>query len=72
MELNYIKKLRVNLGMTQREFGDLLGKKVNTISRWEKGESEPRIREIMNICTTFKVWYSINSEGQIAFIDKNQ
>lgn len=39
-----IKKLRKKLLLTQREFAELLGVKLVTVSRWESGKFEPTMR----------------------------
>jgi DNA-binding XRE family transcriptional regulator len=36
-KINEIKKLRLELGMTQQEFADEIGFKRNTVALWEKG-----------------------------------
>jgi transcriptional regulator with XRE-family HTH domain len=36
-----LKQVRTALGLTQRQFGDLLRVEASTISRWEKGERVP-------------------------------
>jgi DNA-binding transcriptional regulator YiaG len=33
-----VKRLRRRLGMTQAQFGDLVGVAANTVARWERGE----------------------------------
>lgn len=39
-----IKKLRNQLLLTQKEFAELLGVKLVTVSRWESGKFEPTMR----------------------------
>ena len=52
MEPNEIRKTREKFGMTQVEFGVLVGVRVETIHRWEVGKYKPlpafekRIREL--------------------------
>ena len=36
-----IKELRGNLGLTQKDFGEILNVHVVTVIRWEGGSSEP-------------------------------
>jgi DNA-binding XRE family transcriptional regulator len=36
-KINEIKKLRLELGMTQQEFADEIGFKRNTVALWERG-----------------------------------
>ncbi len=38
---NIIKKLRNNLGVTQKEFGEILGVHRKTVARWEKEQLYP-------------------------------
>lgn len=38
---SYIKKTRQGLGLTQKQFGDLLGAYWTTVSKWERGEFIP-------------------------------
>ena len=39
-----IKKLRNQLLLTQKEFAELLGVKLVTVSRWESGKFEPTMK----------------------------
>jgi len=42
-----IRKARVEyLSMTQRELGDAVGVDPITVSRWERGVAEPRVRQL--------------------------
>jgi len=50
-----IKRIRVELGISQEELARHLGVSYRTILRWEKGENEPRgvLREhVLNWLTT--------------------
>ena len=38
-----IKQLRIDLGLTQREFAARLSTTVTTVSRWERGEAKPNL-----------------------------
>ena len=39
---NRIKKLRIRMGMTQEEFGELVdGSTKSIVSKWERGETSP-------------------------------
>lgn len=40
---------RVNAGLTQREFADLCGVRVETVNSWEKGNTEPPISAIRKL-----------------------
>lgn len=37
-----LRKLRTNSGLSQQQFGDLLGISRNSISFWERGKKRPR------------------------------
>lgn len=45
-----LKAARVNRGLTQKELGDLLGKSYVTISKWENGNTSPRLDEFQALC----------------------
>lgn len=50
-----IKLLRKSLDLTQREFGDRIGVKGNTIANYELGRNEPIDAVISLICREFNV-----------------
>ena len=50
-----IKKLRKHLDLTQREFGERIGIKGNTIANYELGRNEPIDAVISLICREFNV-----------------
>ena len=50
-----IKKLRKALDLTQREFGDRIGVKPNTIATYEIGRNQPIDAVISLICREFNV-----------------
>ena len=50
-----IKKLRKDLDLTQREFGDRIGIKGNSIANYELGRNEPIDAVISLICREFNV-----------------
>ncbi|WP_367944871.1 helix-turn-helix domain-containing protein [Aquamicrobium sp.] len=37
-----VKTIREDLGLTQAQFGQLVGVDQSTVSNWEKGETRPR------------------------------
>jgi transcriptional regulator with XRE-family HTH domain len=41
IEESLLKTLRELLGLTQQQFADLIGVAVSTVSRWERGKSNP-------------------------------
>lgn len=52
---NRIKELRKALGLTQKEFGERIGVKPNTIATYEIGRNEPIDAVLELICREFKV-----------------
>ena len=50
-----IKKLRKALDLTQREFGERIGVKGNTIAQYELGRNEPIDAVLSLICREFRV-----------------
>ena len=50
-----IKELRKELGLTQRQFGERVGVKQNTIANYEIGRNEPADAVIGLICREFNV-----------------
>ena len=49
VKVHRIKELRKAKGMTQRELADTAGLAMDTISRYERGDREPRITEMSMI-----------------------
>lgn len=49
----YIKELRTTKKLTQKEVGELLGKKESTVRMWELGKSVPPADSIQKICELF-------------------
>ncbi len=50
-----LRKLRLNLKMTQIELGELLGYSVKAISKWERGSSVPSVSVLFDIAKFFKI-----------------
>lgn len=50
-----IRKLRRHLDMTQREFGDKIGVKQNTVAQYEMGRNTPIDSVVSLICREFNV-----------------
>lgn len=50
-----IKKLRKTLGLTQKEFGERIGVKPNTIATYEQGRNQPIDAVASLICREFNV-----------------
>lgn len=58
-----IKKLRIALSLSQREFGERIGIVKTAVSKIENGENSPREQTIMSICREFDVNESWLKEG---------
>jgi len=66
-----LKKLRKMLGLTQREFGERIGVKPNTIATYEIGRNEPIDAVVSLICREFnvnEVWLRTGKEPMFAEI----
>lgn len=50
-----LKKLRVELGMNQKEFGSIFGVKLATYAGYEIGTSDPKTQFWINVADRFKV-----------------
>lgn len=68
-----IKQLRKVLGLTQKEFGDRIGVKPNTIGTYEIGRNDPIDAVISLICLKFDVneYWLRTGEGDM-FIPKSR
>ena len=55
MKENRIAEFRRKKGMTQRELGEVLGIRQNTISAWECGRNEPDLGSIFVMADIFGV-----------------
>ena len=53
--MNWIKKLRRAKGWTQRELADAVGLAMDTISRYERGDREPRASDIKKLSAALGV-----------------
>lgn len=51
----HIKKWRKQAGLTQEKLADLVNVHLNTLSRWESGQREPRASEIAKLCEVLGV-----------------
>lgn len=71
-----IKKLRKVLDLTQREFGERIGVKPNTIATYEIGRNEPIDAVISLICREFNVnerWLRTGEGGDAAmFVQRSR
>lgn len=46
---------RVNAGLNLAEASKTLGISTKTLSRWEKGESSPRVEQLRKLCALYAV-----------------
>lgn len=51
----FLKKVRINAGLTQKEVSKVLGYKSSQfVSNWERGLSSPPISTLRKLCTIYK------------------
>ena len=50
-----IKEIRVEHGLSQQKFGDILSVSQDTVSLWEKGKSVPTTEFVIAIAKQFSV-----------------
>ena len=50
-----IKELRKRKGLTQEQFGNMVGKKQNQVSEWESGRIKPSPDDIIIICKALNI-----------------
>ena len=50
-----IRSYRKNLGLTQEQLAERLGITLGTVSKWERGSSEPDLSYIMDLAELFHV-----------------
>lgn len=50
-----IRKARKSKGITQKQLGELTGKKFEAISQWETGERIPKLETIVKISCALKI-----------------
>ncbi len=64
-----IKELREHSGLSQGELAKLLGVHTSQLSRWEKGERQPSINQLMSIARALGVTldYLLNAELSVTF-----
>lgn len=53
--MNTIKQLRLQLGLTQEEFGERIGVKRNTVASYEAGNRTPTEQGFLSMCREFNV-----------------
>lgn len=47
---NILRSIRINSGYSQAELGKMIGKTQQTLARWERGENQPDIATLFQIC----------------------
>lgn len=63
--MNTIKQLRLQLGLTQEEFGERIGVKRNTVASYEAGNRTPTEQGFLSMCREFNVreeWIKMEPE----------
>lgn len=60
-----IQNLRMQLGLTQKEFGEIIGVSKNTISRWEQPNSSVPYSKQVKICKAFNVKTSVIFDDEV-------
>ena len=71
-----IRKFRKDRGMTQEDLAEKLGLTLGTISKWERGSSEPELSYLMQLAQIFHVsldallGFSIISNNADSLVDK--
>ncbi|MBR5173921.1 MAG: helix-turn-helix transcriptional regulator [Clostridia bacterium] len=50
-----IKEIRLENGLSQAKFGEILHVSQDTISLWEKGKALPNTEYVILICKTFDI-----------------
>lgn len=53
--MNRLRELRIKAGMTQEELGKKVGRKENTICKYEKGLREPKLETWKTLADVFGV-----------------
>lgn len=51
----FISVMRKQIGLTQRELGDIIGVSDKTVSKWECGNGIPEVSLMMPICEALKI-----------------
>lgn len=60
-----IKKVRSRYGMTQQQFGDIIGKSGATVAAYEDGKRMPDLRVLADISSMFEVSFSYLINGNL-------
>ena len=51
----YIRSRRKNIGLTQKELAEKVGVSMNTVARWERGETEPSFSDFLRVCVVLGI-----------------
>lgn len=52
---NFIKSIRLDNNLTQKEFADKLGVTYQAVSKWENGKNIPDIAVLKQICDEYNI-----------------
>ena len=52
---NFIKSIRLDNNLTQKEFADKLGVTYQAVSKWENGKNIPDIAILKQICDEYNI-----------------
>lgn len=52
----FVKRIRLEMGLTQAELATKLGVVVQTVSNWERGTSEPREDDRKSVSAVYSRW----------------
>lgn len=50
-----LKTLRIRKKLSQEQIGKVVGKGLNAVYRWERGDSEPTLKDISRLATFFDI-----------------
>lgn len=67
-----IKNVRINAGLSQKELGEKLSLAYNTISSYERGNSQPDFETIVNILEIcgYKIQFINKTKNEIVSLEK--
>ncbi len=66
----FIKDIRINNKLTQREFADKFGVTYQAVSKWENGKNLPDINILKDICSEYSVSLDEILDGNKKEVDK--
>lgn len=50
-----LEAARINAGFTQKEIADKIGVRVETVSSWENGRTQPKAIQLRSLCKLYGV-----------------